>query len=603
MKKIYFLTFVFLFLLNQSITRAQCSPSFSFTQSANTISFNDLSVAPGDTIISWNWNFGDSSSSAVQNPTFVYNSCGVYVVTLDISTSQGCTSTFADTLLINGVANINISVLIDTTNGDVVLSASPNSPGFNFIWDFSNGGTGAGVTVTNNFPSGAQGACVIFSDNSGACATDTFCTTFNVNINPPACQAGFTYGVNGTTVSFTNTSTAPGDSITGFQWGFGNFQSSTAVNPSTTYPSCGYYIVQLTMNTLSGCSSSIIDTIAVPGQINGSFTYFVDTLSGTVQYFATPNNSSYSFAWDFGDGNFGAGANPSNTYVDGTYSVCVIISQLNSACSADTVCDSVFVSIDSLSCPVSWTNTPSGASQIFNATPFDFNDSYLWDFGDGNSGTGPLANNTYTAPGTYTVCLDYSSATTGCTSQFCDTVVVSSAGCSMQISYVNNGGGNYTFTANVTGGGIFPVVAWIFGDGGTGFGLNPTHQYTANGFNIVCAVLNPPPIPFGCSDTVCTFVLVSGVVGVEEFDFSNSVIVAPNPFSDHINLQFNLSYSSDVKIGIYDVLGNLVQEVADEKKESGSQQYQVSTEGFSSGIYFLKIRSGSKEVVRKLYKY
>jgi PKD repeat protein len=602
MKKIISILFAALFFFASEVTFGQCTASFSFNQSGDTLVFTDNSVAPADSIVSWSWSFGNGGSDSTQNPTIVYAACGSYVVSLDIFTAQGCSSTFEDTIAVSGSANVNLSVQIDTTTGNVTITATPNHPDFFYNWGFSDGGTGVGSTVTNNFPNGSQWACTIFSDNSGACATDTFCTFFNVNSNAPACQAAFNYSTNGTSVSFTNTSTAPGDSITGYQWAFGNFQTSTLVNPTTTYASCGYYIVQLTMYTQSGCSNMVFDTITVPGQINGNFTYTIDTLTGIVQFFGSPNNSTYSFSWDFGDGNFGGGANPSNTYVDGTYTACMIVSQANSACSADTVCNTFIVSVDSLSCPVSWDNTNTGTVQVFTANPLNFNDTYNWDFGDGNTGTGAIANNTYTAPGTYTVCMDYVSADNGCTAQFCDTVIVSSAGCSMQISYVNNGAGNYTFTANVTNGGIFPVVAWIFGDGGTGFGLNPTHQYTANGFNIVCAVLNPPPIP-GCSDTVCTFVIVSGVVGIQEVEFLHSLSVAPNPFSEEIAIDFTLDSDSDVEIDLFDIMGNQVETVANEKRAQGKQQFKHSTSKLAAGVYYLKVKAGNDEVCRKLIKY
>ena len=152
-----------------------------------------------------------------------------------------------------------------------------------------------------------------------------------------------------------------------------------------------------------------------------------------------------------------------------------------------------------------------------------------------------------------------------------------------------------------TNGGIFPVVAWIFGDGGTGFGLNPTHQYTANGFNIVCAVLNPPPVP-GCSDTVCTFVIVSGVVGIEETDFLQTLTVAPNPFSDELTINFNLPNESEVAIELFDVLGNSVALVATEKAKKGEQHFKHSNSNLAAGIYYLKVKAGNKEICRKVIK-
>ncbi len=44
-----------------------------------------------DSIIAWSWNFGDDSTSMLQNPTHKYQDSGVYLVALAITTLKGCT--------------------------------------------------------------------------------------------------------------------------------------------------------------------------------------------------------------------------------------------------------------------------------------------------------------------------------------------------------------------------------------------------------------------------------------------------------------------------------------------------------------------------------
>lgn len=55
--------------------------------------FNALSVNFRDNSLnnptSWNWNFGDGTSSSLQNPTHMYSKAGVYTVTLIVSNSAG----------------------------------------------------------------------------------------------------------------------------------------------------------------------------------------------------------------------------------------------------------------------------------------------------------------------------------------------------------------------------------------------------------------------------------------------------------------------------------------------------------------------------------
>ena len=598
MRKILFFTFLSaLFYIDKS--SAQCTASFNFTANGDTILFYNTSAATGDSIVSYLWDFGDGGTDSTENSIHTYHGCGSYIATLNINTLNGCNSTTEDTIVISGTANISLIALVDSSSGNVTITATPNLPGYFFNWGFSDGGTGVGSTVTNNFPPGMQWACTIFSDNSGACATDTFCTFFNVNYTAPACQALFNYTANGTTVSFSNTSTAPGDSITGYQWSFGNFQSSTVTNPTQTYASCGSYIIQLTMYTLSGCSNSIFDTIQVPGQINGNYTYTVDTLTGNAQFFATPNNSNYSFAWNFGDGGTDTGANPSHIYLEGSYTACVIISNISGACIPDTICNSLIIDIDTIpiNCSATWTNVGNGTNQTFIADSLNFTDTYNWDFGDGNTGTGPIANHNYGTPGIYTVCLNYVSVSTGCTAQFCDTIDIPA--CSMQITYTGTDG-NITFNAAVAGGGIFPVVVWSFGDGTTGTGLNPTHQYDTNGVKIVCALLNPSPLP-GCKDTVCILLNITGV-GIEEYDIENSLAVSPNPFGEEIKIDFKLSHPTDYSVSLFDITGKQITTTLQRKNETGHQTNIIQTEELETGIYFVCVNTGGKVVRRRIIK-
>ncbi|MBW6513682.1 MAG: PKD domain-containing protein [Candidatus Syntrophosphaera sp.] len=58
-----------------------------------TVQFTDQSTCLSGQIMSWTWNFGDGSTSNLQNPTHVYESAGVYTVSLTIYTSMQATST------------------------------------------------------------------------------------------------------------------------------------------------------------------------------------------------------------------------------------------------------------------------------------------------------------------------------------------------------------------------------------------------------------------------------------------------------------------------------------------------------------------------------
>ena len=63
------------------------------------VNFTDESTG---TITSWNWNFGDGTSSAIQNPSHIYTKPGTYTVSLTISGIDGSnTETKTDYIIVN----------------------------------------------------------------------------------------------------------------------------------------------------------------------------------------------------------------------------------------------------------------------------------------------------------------------------------------------------------------------------------------------------------------------------------------------------------------------------------------------------------------------
>ena len=62
---------------------------FTYEIDALTVSFIDLSVSETSTIVDWQWDFGDGSSSQEQFPVHIYSTAGTFYVTLDVSDQYG----------------------------------------------------------------------------------------------------------------------------------------------------------------------------------------------------------------------------------------------------------------------------------------------------------------------------------------------------------------------------------------------------------------------------------------------------------------------------------------------------------------------------------
>lgn len=82
---------------------------------------------------------------------------------------------------------------------------------------------------------------------------------------------------------------------------------------------------------------------------------------------------------------------------------------------------------------------------------------------------------------------------------------------------------------------------------------------------------------------------------------SDSIVVSPNPFSDRINISFQLVMDEKLLLQLFDDLGHLIakQEVV---ATGGNQTYSLFVPSLAKGMYYLKIFSNNKTITRHLIK-
>ena len=356
------------------------------------------------------------------------------------------------------------------------------------------------------------------------------------------CTSGFSYTTAGNTVTFTDTSSSSFGNIISWNWDFGDGNFDNIQNPVHSYAIGGQYIVTLGIFTNSFCFDSFTDTITVSGGCTASYTYSVDTTSGGVSFQAAPLSFNLAYSWDFGDSTTGTGAFTNHYYAPGTYNVCLMIADTAGFCS-DTICDTVVVSG---SCNASFTyavDTTSG-DVAFQANPLGPNFSYIWDFGDTTSGTGPTPTHTYAVSGTYYVCLAVLDSAGFCNDTICDSVVVYIAPVTCPSSFTVNdqGGGNIFFTAQpFSFGGIYD---WDFGDGNLGQGFVANNQYAAPGTYYVC--LTYTNAAGTCSSMFCDSVAVTVdttcALTFDHFATDLDVSFFANPFTFNNNVTYTWNF-------------------------------------------------------------
>jgi hypothetical protein len=70
----------------------------------------------------------------------------------------------------------------------------------------------------------------------------------------------------------------------------------------------------------------------------------------------------------------------------------------------------------------------------------------------------------------------------------------------------------------------------------------------------------------------------------------------PNPFNPVTSIQFSVGANSgssvQVSLKVYDVLGNEVATLVNEKKPAGTYRVRFAATGLASGIYFYQLKAG-----------
>jgi len=193
----------------------------SFTQTAlnacvgQNITFTDNSTSDLNQITNYLWDFGDGSTSNLQNPAHSWATAGVKNVTLTITDITGCTSTTNVNITVSPGITVNIVPQNVSCNGanDGVLNTTPtNGTGpYTYVWDIPSNQQNPNnlspntynLTITDNVgcTGTAQGVIteplVLVIDNIAT--TDASCGLNNgtITVSASGGSTNYTYSING----------------------------------------------------------------------------------------------------------------------------------------------------------------------------------------------------------------------------------------------------------------------------------------------------------------------------------------------------------------------------------------------------------------------
>lgn len=399
------------------------------------------------------------------------------------------------------------------------------------------------------------------------------------------CQGSFTYSVSGQTVTFNGTANPSSNYF--YYWWFsdmGNYSYNE--DPVYTFSAPGTYTVCFSFwDSLSSCSDSVCMPVTVGNSVcNADFTT-IDS-SGYI-YFQGSSTAGpgAQYVWDFGDGNFGSGQYPWHQYANaGTYTVCLTVYTANQQF-CDSTCHTVVVTSGS-GCSASFTALDTAGYMYFlGNSNAGAGAQYIWDFGDGNFGTGQYPWHQYANPGTYTVCLTVYTANQQFCDSTCQTIVVQgSGGCNAYFTQADSVGYVFFFGGSTLGWG--GTYIWSFGDGNYAYTQNPSHQYALPGVYTVCLTVYDSNQVF--CDSTCQSVVVTQAASITENVMQNTLTVAPNPADDQVRISFDVVDGGIATVTFFDASGRIAK-TESLNAASGKANATVNTQNMAQGIYLVKI--------------
>lgn len=208
-----------------------------------------------------------------------------------------------------------------------------------WLWDFGDGGTDSGMTVTHAFRSPGNFSVTLTAvDSVGASNSTSVQVTVGQGTNP---TASFVMSpaspVLNQQVNFNAaaSSAAAGRVIRSYSWDFGDgTPRKSGVTTSHAFTTAGTFTIVLVVTDDAGRVGTSTQSVSV-GNGNPTAQITVSPPSGLTgqsisfigsQSVAAPGRTIVNYSWNFGDGSTGSGATTSHPYAaPGTYTVTLIV--------------------------------------------------------------------------------------------------------------------------------------------------------------------------------------------------------------------------------------------------------------------------------------
>lgn len=572
------------------------------------------------------WDFGDGQTGTGMRLKHTYITPGVYPVVLKVDDGMGLANSIQQTIIRVQVNSPPMALAV--ANRDTVCAGEPvlfdashsldrEKDLLRYLWDFGDETSAEGINPIHAFKRGGnyRVRLTVMDDSNLPCNASIADLLIHV-IDAPVADAGEDQQVcANTVVQFDGSKSSGGDRlIKSYEWDFGDGERGGGINPTHVYTTPGIYNVRLVIMVpeIGDCENTseadiTVQVIAAP---TAKFTMIEEGCVGEAIVMDASDSfagdaSIVEYAWDFGDGASGNGAEVTHAYQSsGRYKVTLSIrSDSEQGCNTAQISHeikinegptaeiSVHASNDQPnSGPVyrSFINTVLNFSASGSKDGDGFIKRYNWNFGDGETARGVSAQHFYSQVGSYTVTLDVADNSSTDCNKAADQITVEIA----DYSAISIEGPGAAFVGEPM---TYKVVAeklvtpteenttWYFSDGTTMQGLEVTKSFPKSGKYQVqakCGNLWSMAKVVTIDDLPTT-----QLPPVRTIDLGNKIVLKPivsNPFNVPVQLEWDLGDGATIKAAVaeyvYEKAGEYTITLKVWYKEYGYGQPKVYTQ-------------------------
>jgi len=374
--------------------------------------------------LTFTWDFGDGSAGMGQVVNHAYAADGDYLVTLTATNKCGQAAVTHTIFVCEPVHDVDFTwdPLMPEVNQVVTFTGSASGTNPVFEWWFGDGISDTGQVVTHAYADPGDYDLILYVWND--CSEAVMLSDTLTVITP--CQGvdilTVTTVISGCMVDFA--AELNGDPPFVYAWDFGFFGSSSEPTPTVDFVASGTYPYTLTVTNCQGAASDThVDEVTVecagclpPYDAAFDWSPITPTVGEMVFFHGSAHGSEpLAYAWDFGDGNTGSGADPIHAYgAAGDYGVVMTVT---GQCGDPDIVSHMLTVITGCSEPSNldfdWSPTPPivGEPVTFSGVsggtpPLTF----TWAFGDGAGGEGNPVTHTYALSNSYTITMTVTNA-------------------------------------------------------------------------------------------------------------------------------------------------------------------------------------------------